>query len=148
MLTNVPICLRHLSQKSDSLAKFFGWVLVNCRLVVGTWPEQASQTLVFSFCAHNLTCTLPARLERALTSTKWLFVKSKVIVCVNVLYGDKKKVFMTIFMQGRWKINVLPNLQRDYWNPVNKTGTPLSIYSRMAMPNNQTSPHRRNIGLL
>ena len=71
MLINVPICLRNLGQTSGSLAKYFGWVLVDCRLVVRIRPEQASQDF----------------------GVQWLFVKSKSIVCVNVLYGDKKKSF-------------------------------------------------------
>ena len=30
VLINVPICLQNLSQKSDLLAKLFGWVLGDC----------------------------------------------------------------------------------------------------------------------
>ena len=77
--------------KSDSLAKCFGWVLVDCRLVVGIRPEQASQ----AWCSVSVFTTgvyAACPLWKSL-NTKWLFVKSKVIVGVNVLYGGKDIFF-------------------------------------------------------
>ena len=60
MLINVPICLWNLSQKSDSIAKCFGWALVDCHQAVIiqplAWKDYAGagfSDLVFSFCAHN-----------------------------------------------------------------------------------------------
>ena len=39
-------------------------------------------------------------------------------------------------------------LKQDYWNPANKTGAPLSLYSSMSIPNAHTSSHQRNLELL
>ena len=61
--------------------------------VVRIRPEKASQTLVFSFCAHNRKGTLHVRLDTAYTPTKWLSVTFKAILCLNVWYGDKKTIF-------------------------------------------------------
>ena len=59
----------------------------------------------------------------------------------------RKVVFIAILMQSRWKIVVQSNLQRDYWNRVDNAGTPLSNYSRMAMPNAHPSSNRENLGV-
>ena len=39
--------------------------------MVGSRPEQASQTVVFSFGAHNWKCALPVRLEKSLNTNKF-----------------------------------------------------------------------------
>ena len=93
MYINVPICLRNLSKKIRFPCEML-WLSAGRLLtwVVGIRPEQASQTLVFSFCAHNRKGTLPFRLDTASTPTKWLF-NFKAILCVNVWYGVKKNSF-------------------------------------------------------
>ena len=71
-----------------------------------------------------------------MTPIKLLFVKFKAILCGNVCDAETIKIFfIAIPMHGNWKIVVQPNLQRDYWKHGDKTGTPLSIYGRMAVPN-------------
>ena len=54
MLINVPICLRNLSQRSDSLAKGFGWVLGDCWL---EWSGLGRSRLLRLWCSISVFTT-------------------------------------------------------------------------------------------
>ena len=60
---------------------------------------------------------------------------------------DKKTVSIAIPLQGSCKIFVRQNLQRHYWKPAGKTGTPLSIHRKGVNAKHTHSCHRRNLGL-
>ena len=61
MLINVPICLRNLSQKSDSIAKCFGWALVDCRraLIIQplAWSGLGRSRLLRLWCSDSVLTT-------------------------------------------------------------------------------------------
>ena len=52
--------------------------------------------------------------------------------------GRQKIIFIASLIEGSWKIFLSLNLQRDYWKPADKTGTPLSTCSRMSTPSTHT----------
>ena len=65
MLISVPICFLKPEPKIRFDRGMLWLSAGRATWVVGIRPEQASQTLVFSFCAHNRKCTLSVRLEIA-----------------------------------------------------------------------------------
>ena len=65
----------------------------------------------------------------------------------RVMWGQKNRFYCDPHAR-QMEISCVTERTACCSDPVDETGTPLSIYSRMAMPIAHPSSHRRNLGLL